>query len=127
MQATALKDEADSADETAARAARDRRDIEIINANAAYLNAGAEENLEFQADIWEDEENAARKCSLRGRFASCADPALRAQEKDAWSRAAAEKALSELEGMTFSPKAQTSMDGRAERAQALWRKYESLP
>lgn len=42
-------------------------------------------------------------------------------------RAAAEKALSELEGMTFSPKAQTSMDGRAERAQALWRKYESLP
>ena len=122
MQATALKDEADSADETAARAARERRDIEIINANA-----GAEENLEFQADIWEDEENAARKCSLRGRFASCADPALRAQEKDAWSRVAAEKALSELEGMTFSPKAETSMDGRAERAQALWRKYESLP
>ena len=40
---------------------------------------------------------------------------------------AAEKALSELEGMTFSPKAQTSMDGRAERTQALWRKYESLP
>ena len=56
MQATVLKDEADSADETAARAARDRRDIEIINANAAYLNAGAEENLEFHADIWEDEE-----------------------------------------------------------------------
>ena len=127
MQATALKDEADSADEAAARAERDRRDIEIINANAAYLNAGAEENLEFQADIWEDEESSARKCSLRGRFASCADPALRAQEKDAWSRAAAEKALSELEGMTFSPKAQTSTDGRAERAQALWRKYESLP
>ena len=125
MQATALKDEADSADEAAARAERDRRDIEIINANAAYLNAGAEENLEFQADIWEDEENAARKCSLRGRFASYADPALRAQEKDAWSRAAAEKALSELEGI--SPKAETSMDGRAERAQALWRKYESLP
>ena len=44
------------ADEAAARAERDRRDIEIINANAAYLNAGAEENLEFQADIWEDEE-----------------------------------------------------------------------
>ena len=42
-------------------------------------------------------------------------------------RVAAEKALSELEGMTFSPKAETSMDGRAERAQALWRKYESLP
>ena len=47
MQTTALKDEADSADEAAARA---ERDIEIINANAAYLNAGAEENLEFQAD-----------------------------------------------------------------------------
>ena len=89
MQATALKDGADSADVAAARAERDRRDIEIINANAAYLNAGAEENLEFQADIWEDEENAARKCSLRGRFASYADPALRAQEKDAWPRAAA--------------------------------------
>ena len=124
MQATALKDEADSADEAAARA---ERDIAWINANAERLNAEAEETLEFQADIWEDEENAARKCSLRGRFASCADPALRAQEKDAWSRAAAEKALSELEGMTFSPKAETSMDGRAERAQALWRKYESLP
>ena len=109
------------------KAARDRRDIAWINANAERLNAEVEETLEFQADIWEDEENAARKCSLRGRFASCADPALRAQEKDAWSRAAAEKALSELEGMTFSPKAQTSMDGRAERAQALWRKYESLP
>ena len=49
-------DGADSTDEAAARAERDRRDIEIINANAAYLNAGAEENLEFQADIWEDEE-----------------------------------------------------------------------
>ena len=49
-------DGADSADVAAARAERDRRDIEIINANAAYLNAGAEENLEFQADIWEDEE-----------------------------------------------------------------------
>ena len=49
-------DGADSADEAAAKAERDRRDIEIINANAAYLNAGAEENLEFQADIWEDEE-----------------------------------------------------------------------
>ena len=36
-------------------------------------------------------ESTARKCSLRGRFASYADPALRAQEKDAWSRAAEEK------------------------------------
>lgn len=44
------EDAADSTDEAA------ERDIEIINANADYLNAGAEENLEFQADIWEDEE-----------------------------------------------------------------------
>lgn len=50
------EDATDSTDESAARAERDRRDIEIINANADYLNAGAEENLEFQADIWEDEE-----------------------------------------------------------------------
>ena len=53
MQATALKDEADSTDGATARA---KRDIEIINANAAYLNAGAEENLEFPTDVWEDEE-----------------------------------------------------------------------
>lgn len=50
------EDAADSTDETAVRAERDRRDVEIININADYLNAGAEENLEFQADIWEDEE-----------------------------------------------------------------------
>lgn len=83
MQTTALKDEAislldsmsaskmraviqfarfvaqqpeDAADSTDEAAGRDRRDIEIISANADYLNAGAEENLEFQADIWEDEE-----------------------------------------------------------------------
>lgn len=80
MQATALKDEAISLfdslsaskmraviqfarfiaqqpeDSTDEAAKRDRRDIKIINANADYLNAGAEENLEFQADIWEDEE-----------------------------------------------------------------------
>ena len=36
--------------------ARNKRDIEIINENAEYLNAGAEENLEFQADIWENED-----------------------------------------------------------------------
>lgn len=44
------------ADEEAARKARDEHDIAVINANAAYLNQGAEENLEFQADIWEDDE-----------------------------------------------------------------------
>ncbi len=41
--------------EMLAKAERDRHDVEIINANAEYLNQGAEENLEFQADIWEDE------------------------------------------------------------------------
>ena len=107
MQATALKDEA----------------ISLLDSLSA-------EQVRYVLDVIRSlpqGESAARKCSLRGRFASYADPALRAEEKDAWSRAAAEKALSELEGMTFSPKAETSMDGRAERAQALWRKYESLP
>lgn len=33
-----------------------RRDIEYINANAERLNKEAEENLEFQADFWEDAE-----------------------------------------------------------------------
>ena len=41
---------------SAIQEARNKHDLEIINANAEYLNAGAEENLEFQADIWEDEE-----------------------------------------------------------------------
>ena len=45
----------DEARITEFRAARDNRDIENINANAEYLNAGAEENLEFQADILENE------------------------------------------------------------------------
>ena len=49
-------DGADSADVAAARAERDRRDIAWINANAERLNAEVEETLEFQADIWEDEE-----------------------------------------------------------------------
>jgi hypothetical protein len=31
--------------------ARDKRDIELINAHTAGINAGAEGNLEFQADI----------------------------------------------------------------------------
>ena len=38
------------------RAERDKRDVEIINANAERFNAEAEENLEFQADIWENAE-----------------------------------------------------------------------
>ena len=38
------------------KAARDRHDIAWINANADRLNAEVEETLEFQADIWEDEE-----------------------------------------------------------------------
>ena len=38
----------------ARRAARDRKDIEYINANAERLNREAEENLEFQADLWEE-------------------------------------------------------------------------
>ena len=37
--------------------ARDKHDIEWINAHAAQLNAEAEETIDyFQADIWEDEE-----------------------------------------------------------------------
>ncbi len=34
---------------------------------------------------------APRKCALRGRFASYANPALRAKEKEAWARAVEEK------------------------------------
>ena len=41
-------------------------------------------------------------------------------------RMQAAKALAELETMSFTPKAETSLDGRNERADALWRKYESL-
>lgn len=40
----------------ARRATRNRKDIEYINANAERLNREAEENLEFQADFWEDSE-----------------------------------------------------------------------
>ncbi len=40
----------------ARRAARDRRDIKFIKENAERLNKEAEENLEFQADFWEDAE-----------------------------------------------------------------------
>ena len=38
------------------KAARDRRDIKFIKENAERLNKEAEENLEFQADFWEDAE-----------------------------------------------------------------------
>lgn len=38
----------------------------------------------------------------------------------------AAKALAELENMNFTPKAEISLDGRKERAEAMWRKYESL-
>lgn len=38
------------------RAERDRHDMEIINANVERFYADAEENLEFQADIWENAE-----------------------------------------------------------------------
>ena len=41
-------------------------------------------------------------------------------------RIQAAKALAELETMNFTPKAEISLDGRKERAEALWRKYESL-
>lgn len=40
----------------ARRLARNRKEIEYINANAERLNKEAEENLEFQADLWEDAE-----------------------------------------------------------------------
>lgn len=34
---------------------RDKKDFELINAAAASINQGAEENLDFQADFWGDE------------------------------------------------------------------------
>jgi len=33
---------------------RDKRDYELINASYGKLNEEAEENLDFQADIWSD-------------------------------------------------------------------------
>ena len=54
QQPAEAENDSDSALE-AARAARDRHDMEWINANAERLNAEVEETLEFQADIWEDE------------------------------------------------------------------------
>lgn len=41
-------------------------------------------------------------------------------------RIIAAKALAELENMDFKPKVDISLDGRKERADYLWRKYESL-
>ena len=41
-------------------------------------------------------------------------------------RILATKALADLETMNFTPKAETSLDGRKERTEHLWRKYESL-
>lgn len=40
----------------ASREERELHDIEWINANADRLNAEVEKSLEFQADLWEDEE-----------------------------------------------------------------------
>lgn len=41
-------------------------------------------------------------------------------------RILAAKALAELETMNFTPKTETSSDGRKERTEHLWREYESL-
>jgi sensor histidine kinase YesM len=41
-------------------------------------------------------------------------------------RLQAAKALAELESMNFTPKSEISLDGRNEKADHLWRKYESL-
>ena len=71
MQATALKDEAISL-------------LDSLSAEQVGYVLGVIRSLP-------QGETAARKCSPRGRFASCANPALRAQEKDAWPRAAEEK------------------------------------
>ncbi|MDR0908597.1 MAG: hypothetical protein LBM77_02415 [Spirochaetaceae bacterium] len=40
----------------AEREARDKRDIELINANADRINAEAMDVLTYQADIWQDAE-----------------------------------------------------------------------
>ncbi len=41
-------------------------------------------------------------------------------------RVLAAKSLAELDKMIFNPKLENSLDGRKERVEALWRKYESL-
>lgn len=40
----------------ARRVARDKREIELINSNAERMQKESEENLEFQADLWENAE-----------------------------------------------------------------------
>ena len=39
-------------DESSGHKARDERDLVLINAHSGDLNEGAEENLDFQADMW---------------------------------------------------------------------------
>ena len=41
-------------------------------------------------------------------------------------RTLAAKSLAELDTMVFNPKPESSLDGRTERVNSLWRKYESL-
>lgn len=52
-------------------------------------------------------------------------PALQ-NSKTSAERIVAAKALAELENASFVPKTEISLDGRKERAEALWKKYESL-
>lgn len=52
-------------------------------------------------------------------------PALHNSKTPA-ERIEAAKALAELENTSFVTKTEISLDGRKERAEALWRKYESL-
>ncbi|MBO4439257.1 MAG: hypothetical protein J5798_07895 [Spirochaetaceae bacterium] len=53
------------------------------------------------------------------------NPALQNSKTPA-ERIMAAKALAELETMNFKPNTETTPDGRQERTEALWRKYESL-
>lgn len=55
-----------------------------------------------------------------------ADKKTLSNSKTPLERQEAAKAFAELEQMDFQVKGETSLDGRAERAEALWRKYESL-
>lgn len=42
-------------EETPVRKERDDRDLALINASSTSLNPQAEENLDFQVDVWGDE------------------------------------------------------------------------
>lgn len=42
-------------EETPMRKERDDRDLALINASSTSLNPQAEENLDFQVDVWGDE------------------------------------------------------------------------